>query len=73
MHVAWIIIPEQFTVIEARSALFEGKGSEPKNEALLVYGWHTLSKRAQNTKNCEGSHSVRLLFINRLLLHAILF
>ena len=67
-------IPEQFTV-KVHPALFEGEGrGEPKNEALLFQSTvdihftnvhktlfqSTVEKRAQNTKNCEGSHSMHL-------------
>ena len=34
--------------------------AKKQGTVIPVYSWHTLSKRTQNTKNCEGSHSVRL-------------
>ena len=53
-------IPDRFTI--------EWKEEEGrmKNDIIIpVYRWHTFSKQAQRTKNCEGLHSVRLF--NRVL------
>ena len=57
--------PTSIPTVKAHPALYEGRGrGEPKKRGTVipVYSWHTLSKSAQNANNCEGSHSVRLLY-----------